>query len=176
MEYLASLDRSLFLLINHLPHTAPSDAVALALSGVGSAGIIWFVLAAILFFKEERKDRWFFLPLFFAGSASWLIVEKILKSIVARPRPTVDIGAIILGLKLDDPSFPSGHATVAVAMAVVLSTKEPKWKWLFYALAILISLSRVYLGKHYPLDVIGGGVIGWGIGRITLLGMHVHRK
>jgi len=53
-------------------------------------------------------------------------------------------------------------------MAVVLSHKEPKWKWVFFALAILISFSRIYLGKHYPLDVIAGGVLGWIIGKVSL--------
>ena len=61
MEFILSLDQQLFLLLNHLPHTSLSDVVALAISGVGTAGVIWFVLATVLFLKEEKKDHWFFI-------------------------------------------------------------------------------------------------------------------
>jgi len=168
MEQLLALDQQLFLLINHLPHLAVSNTVALAISGVGTAGIIWFTIAILLFLREEKKDHWFFLPCILAGGTSWTIVELFLKPLIARARPNEIIGAIVVGSGGDGYSFPSGHATIAFAMAVVLSHKEPKWKWVFFALAILISFSRIYLGKHYPLDVLGGGVLGWSIGMITL--------
>ena len=160
MELLLTLDRQLFFFINHLPHLAVSNTVALAISGVGTAGIIWFVLATVLFLKEEKKDHWFFIPVLAAGGTSWLMVEKIIKPLIARPRPTFEMGAIILGNNLPDFSFPSGHATIAFAMAVVLSRKEPKWKWVFYTLAILISFSRIYIGKHFPFDVLVGALLG----------------
>lgn len=156
MDALYRFDTELFTLINHLPHTNITDTLALAISGVGTAGIIWFILATILFFKEEKKDHWFFAPLVAAGGISWLLVEQILKPWVARSRPGLEAGF----------SFPSGHATIAFAMAVILSHKEPRFGWLFYTLAVLIALSRVYLGVHYPLDVFFGALLGWGIGRI----------
>ena len=168
MERLLALDQQLFLLINHLPHLAVSNTVALAISGVGTAGIIWFTIAILLFLREEKKDHWFFLPFILAGGTSWTIVELFLKPLIARVRPNEIMSAIIVGSGSDGFSFPSGHATIAFAMAVVLSHKEPKWKWIFYTLAVLISLSRIYLGVHYPLDIIAGGVLGWGIGWLSL--------
>ena len=169
MEYLASLDRSLFLLINQLPHTPFIDAVVLALSGVGTAGIIWFLIGLLLFIREEKKNHWFFAPMVIAGGLSWFLVEAIIKPLVARSRPAVALGGIILGLNLSDSySFPSGHATIAFAMVVVLSRIEPRWKTILYILAVLISLSRIYIGKHYPLDVLAGGLLGWGIGHLSL--------
>ena len=166
---LLSLDESLFLSINHLPHTPLTNALGLLLSGVGAAGIIWFLLGLFLFFREEKKDHWFFAPLFLAGGFSWFIVEVVLKPLAARSRPGLELGAIIVGSSLNDSySFPSGHATIAFAMAVVLSKKEPKWRWMFYVLAVLISLSRIFLGKHFPLDVIIGGLLGLGIGYFSL--------
>jgi len=169
MEPILSLDQSVFLFINHLPHTAVLNAAMSVLSGVGSAGIIWFVLGIFLILKEEKRDHWFFVPLLAAGIASWVITEKVLKPLVGRVRPALEMGAILVGKPSLDPSFPSGHVTIAFAMAVVLSSKEPRFKWFWYLLAILICFSRVYLGKHYPLDTAGGAAVGWGIGVISLV-------
>ncbi len=169
MELLLTLDRQLFFFINHLPHMAVSNAVALAISGVGTAGIIWFILAAALFLKEEKKDHWFFMPVLLAGGASWTVVELVLKPLVGRIRPSDLLEAIIVGSGADGYSFPSGHATIAWALATVLAHKEPKYKLFFFILAFLISFSRIYIGKHYPLDVISGAVIGWGIGQVSVL-------
>lgn len=174
---LLSFDQSLFLFINHLPHTPLTNALGLLLSGVGTAGIIWFLLGLFLFFREEKKDHWFFAPLFLAGGLSWFIVEVILKPLVARSRPGLELGAIFVGSTTNDSySFPSGHATIAFAMAVVLSKKEPKWRWMFYVLAVFISLSRVFLGKHYPFDIAFGALIGYAIGLLVTKLLMINRR
>ena len=59
-------------------------------------------------------------------------------------------------------------AATAWAMAFVLSREEPKLTFWFYLLAILISISRIYLGVHYPSDVLGGAILGLGIGWIAI--------
>lgn len=74
------------------------------------------------------------------------------------------MGAIIIGSNDNSYAFPSGHATIAFAMAYLLAHNEPRRRWIFYLLAILISFSRIYLGKHYPLDVLIGSVLGLVIG------------
>ncbi len=163
MSLLQSLDISLFLAINHLPHPSIVNDLARFLSGIGQWGAIWFILAVILFFREEKRDHWFFAPFIFSSIIGWVVSEVILKWLVRRPRPSVDIGAIIL-TKPGNFSFPSTHATLAWAMAYLLSREEPRLRWLFYTLAICICLSRIYLGVHFPTDIIAGGLIGWGIG------------
>lgn len=168
MSYLVFLDQHLFFVINHLPHTALFNSIGLFLSGIGMLGIIWFILGAWLFFREEKRDHWFWAPIFLAAATSWLTVEVVAKPLIGRIRPSLGMGAIIIGSPSTDASFPSGHATIAFAMAVVLANKEPRWKWMFYLLAIAISFSRIYLGQHYPLDVIGGGILGWLLGSVVL--------
>lgn len=162
-------DRIIFLYINHLPHNLVSDSVAYALSGVGTYGFIWFVIGLWLFIREEERDHRFFIPFLSAGLVSLILIEYILKPLFGRLRPGLDLGAIILGsFNNDSYSFPSGHATIAFALAGILAAKEPKWKWWFYVLAILIALSRIYLGQHFPSDVIAGAILGWGIGAATM--------
>lgn len=169
MKDLLSLDQQLFLILNHLPHNPVFNFLGLALSGVGTLGIIWFVLGIVLFLREEKKDHWFFAPLVLSGLGTLVFADGMLKPLVARLRPTVEMGAIILGGASSDFSFPSGHATMAFAGAVVLSHTEPKWKWFFYLLAIGIGFSRIYIGKHYPLDVVAGAILGIIIGWLSLM-------
>lgn len=168
MEILASLDQSVFFLINHLPHPMIVTIFAQVLSGVGFAGIIWFILGVLLFIREEKKDNKFVLQMVIMGVTTFTLNEVLLKPFIARLRPTLEMGAIIIGSNVGDSfSFPSGHAAIAFAATAVLSKKEPKLRWTFYVLAFLISLSRIYLGKHYPFDVLVGAVLGWGVGILS---------
>jgi len=59
-----------------------------------------------------------------------------------------------------DGSFPSGHASTSFAAATVLTFARPRWAPAFFLLALAIGFSRVYVGVHYPLDVVGGAVLG----------------
>lgn len=164
MEFLLSIDRAIFFAINQLPHTILTDKTALFFSFVGGNAIIWIVLAAILFFREERKDHWFILPVALAGLGSWLVSTVLLKPLFGRIRPYVFNAAILVDTSADTYSFPSSHATIAWAFALVLAREEPRWRWGLFALAALISLSRIYLGVHYPSDVIAGTMLGLCIG------------
>lgn len=168
VPYHQTFDDRLFLFINHMPHTVVFDSIALTLSGLGTAGIIWFLLALWIFVREEHKDHWFFMPVIAAGITSWGLVELLLKPLIARSRPGDIIGAWRV---INDPasfSFPSSHATIAFAMAGILSSYEPRWKVGWYSLAVAISLSRIYLGVHYPVDVIAGALLGVILGRMGL--------
>ncbi len=70
----------------------------------------------------------------------------------AEPRPLVHAPL--------DGSFPSGHAATSFAAATVLTFARPRWAPAFFLLALAIGFSRIYVGVHYPLDVVGGAVLG----------------
>ncbi len=61
-------------------------------------------------------------------------------------------------------SFPSGHAATSFACAVILARAAPRLRFALYALAALIAWSRVYVGVHYPLDVVAGAALGVAVG------------
>ena len=65
-----------------------------------------------------------------------------------------------------DPSFPSGHAVYAFMMATVLATWFPRYRIIFYIAAGFIGWTRIYLGVHFPTDVVVGGLLGYGITRL----------
>jgi undecaprenyl-diphosphatase len=67
-----------------------------------------------------------------------------------------------------DPSFPSGHAVYAFMMATLLAHWFPRSQIIFFLLAGFIGWTRIYLGVHYPTDVIAGGLLGYGITRFFL--------
>ena len=90
-------------------------------------------------------------------------VYKLLKFLVHRPRPFVE-QEVILRLSVDGmncfSSFPSGHAANAFMLAVILGSICGKMRPFIYSAALLIALSRIYLGVHYPLDVTAGACLG----------------
>jgi undecaprenyl-diphosphatase len=167
METLLSFDRHLFLFINHLPHTTLLDDIAKFFSGIGSGGAIWLLVALYLFFREERRDHWFFLPVILATTISLWLSEIVLKGMFARPRPNAEMGAFIV-YAADNYSFPSSHATLAFALAYVLVKEESKFIYWLYGLAFAISFSRMYLGVHFPFDVTAGALLGHGIGSLSV--------
>jgi membrane-associated phospholipid phosphatase len=92
-----------------------------------------------------------------------------LRRAVGRPRPWRRYPEPPpLGHVPRDPSFPSGHTAIAFACATMLSYYRPKLAPAFFLLAVAIGFSRVYVGVHYPLDVLGGAVLGLLCGGIVI--------
>lgn len=169
IEFIKQQDTALYIFINHFGHNPILNFLFSLLSGVGTWGIVWIIIALILFFWEEKKNHQKLIELFWGLGFSIVIVE-IIKNITKRVRPEIAIPfTISISEKLSSYSFPSGHTTIAFAAAYILANNHKKLKWLYYLLAILISYSRIYLGKHYPSDVMAGIVLGFLIGKLSLM-------
>ena len=134
---------------------------------LGNAGVIWIVLSVGLLIpkKTRRVGALALVSLVFSA----LIDNVILKNVVARTRPYDVIEGLtsLIGAQ-KDYSFPSGHTGSAFAAAVVMFLGLPKKCGIpILAFACLMGLSRLYVGVHYPSDVLGGALIGTGIALFT---------
>lgn len=158
LEILLSIDRELFFLINRLPNNIFTDNLFLFFSLTGAYGIIWIVLASLLVIFDGLDNRREIAAIILSVLIDLIAVEAILKNLFARIRPDQ---------MLDSYSFPSSHATIAFAAAYILTRQRKYLSWFIYLLAFLVALSRVYLGRHYPSDIIIGGILGYLIGVIS---------
>jgi undecaprenyl-diphosphatase len=168
MNVLTGTDTLLFHAVNGLPHPVLADTFAGTLSGLASWGLLWLFIAAVIILREEKRDHWFFLPLTTAIGWAWCLAELVVKPIFGRIRPVYASGTIVVPPVPSGYSFPSTHATIAFAAAYVIASRDRRLRLPMYLLAALVALSRVYLGHHYPSDVVVGAVLGLGIGKLAL--------
>jgi undecaprenyl-diphosphatase len=120
-----------------------------------------------LLWKGDPKKRMLVPLLFLTILITDQINSSVLKNMIARPRPchVVDGAYIIENIRLlvscgSGFSFPSSHAANSFAAATLLSIYYQKLSWLFILLAAIVGFSRIYVGVHFPLDVICGAVVG----------------
>ena len=128
------------------------------LSYAGGLGLLWIGIALVLALVWRRRGV---LVLTVIAVAAADLVARGLKQLVdverpssryAEPKPLVAAP--------HDHTFPSGHAATSFAAATILTAARPRWGPLWFLLALAVGFSRVYVGVHYPLDIVGGAVLG----------------
>ncbi len=170
-----SLNLRLFLAINHA-HVPLLDTLMPLLTRLGDFRVEYFylfVLTGIFFWRRTIMPARN-LVVFCVASVISMSAEALLKWFFAIPRPAAAIGLAqvrVLGeLKLYD-SLPSGHAVVAFMAATVISHGRGwRWRLPLFMLAVLVAYSRVYMGAHYPLDVLVGALVGTSCGILVWKG------
>lgn len=164
MGRLRALDAALLLKMNRLPHTTMSDKYVSRLSDLGR-GIGWAALCGWLAWSGGRHGRRSGLRCTAAMLVANAVAQGPMKQFFGRKRPFHDVrDHVVVGKRPIDTSFPSGHSASSFAAATSLAFAFPQHRRLLLAVAAGVGFSRVYLGHHYPSDVLGGVFVGVSIG------------
>lgn len=164
---LTNINHNLFLFLNRLNFPI-ADKLMLLLTYTGNGLILATTILLMLAIFDRKKMFRVFITVILAGVIGGIVVH-LLKLGIEVSRPLVIFpDAHFLGEPLRMGSFPSGHAQLCFSTAVILA-KEYKKNWkLFYLWAFIVGYSRIYVGAHFPLDVIAGGIIGYLSGKFVI--------
>ncbi len=161
MEYFISIDTQLFLILNRgivnpvfdiiMPFITESDNWKIPIV------IIW--LSLIIF--GGKKGRIAALLIVFVITLSDQLSSSVIKPLVGRVRPCFELeNARLIIHQSHSSSFPSSHAANMSAAATLFSVLYSRYTWIFISIAIFVAYSRIYVGVHYPADILAGGILG----------------
>lgn len=137
------------------------DGFWVFITSLGDKGWFWILIA--LFLLIFKKTRTVGVTALLALAFNHILTNEILKDAFGRPRPyTVTAELVTLIKQLSSYSFPSGHTSTSFSAAFVLFKMLPKKLGIpALVLATMIGFSRLYVGVHYPTDVLGGMIVGF---------------
>ncbi|NMB84271.1 phosphatase PAP2 family protein [Candidatus Roizmanbacteria bacterium] len=170
-------DRQITQFLNWIiPHNRWLDGFFSFFSLSGSSFFIWILVISIVLIYEElvhpgiqKRDVRFVVYFLVSFLVTFIIANYLLKNIFARSRPDHRLPAsTVKNVCPDDYSFPSSHATTAFSASTILAFFDKKRGRFYYAVAGLISLSRIYLFCHYFSDVFFGAILGYLISRLII--------
>lgn len=137
------------------------DPIILFFTHLGDSGLLFIALTLLLLiFPKTRKIG---LATALGLVFSLLFTNIILKNLFQRARPWEAVGFLHNLVVEHDTSFPSGHTSAAFAFALAFVRCDIKQRWAkvtVIVVAVLMALSRLYVGAHYPTDVLVGFVVG----------------
>ncbi len=163
VSYFESLDYSIFLDLNHDIVNPFFDAFFPLLRDLT---YFFWIFLIVYFWARKEKRLAIFLT---AGIIAGAVFTYPLKFLIDRQRPYEQLDAARLLTPFEnDPSFPSGHTEMSFLAATIVSQFHPGYSKYLYGFSLIVALSRIYVGVHFPIDVIGGAIIGIVIGKLIL--------
>ncbi len=154
-------EQAAFELVNDVPSWAGWPLRIVMQLGTLSVAL---VVVAVLAWRTWARDR---------APALWTILavalafrlDDVLKNLIDRPRPPAMLDDLHVRETIDGFGFPSGHTTMAFALAASLHPVLPRaWRRVSWMLAALAGIARMHVGVHWPADVVGGAALGTAIG------------
>jgi undecaprenyl-diphosphatase len=178
IEAIKSVDRELFLFLNGLNDPALDQAMYYMTEDV--FWIPFFLLMLWMVYKAQgwKLMLWTLLGVALVVTLGDRISVELFKNVFQRYRPShnlelADKVHLVNGYRGGKFGFVSSHATNSLGIAtfvyLLVRPAFAKWAWIIIAWAVLFSYTRIYLGVHYPADVVCGGLLGVGIGYFVYL-------
>lgn len=160
LETLLNLDGGFLLFLQESVRNPMLDSLMKFITALGNGGMIWIGATILLLIPKKTRKIGMMSAVALLGSL--IINNNIIKNIVQRPRPFVTFTDLQIIIPTpSEYSFPSGHTSSSFAAAAVFYRHLPKKLGLpSVILAGLIGFSRLYVGVHYPTDVIAGVIMG----------------
>lgn len=172
-DHISDLERHIFALSQQGP-----DWLSAGLHFLTNSGYMIIISVFAIFALRTVRIRLLLMSLLALASAWW--VSDVLKVLFDRGRPAEVLQNFSfnnLFPELMTNGFPSGHAASSAAWATVVALQVPlRWSWVAIVAAVVIGYSRLHLGAHLPLDVLGGWALGLVIGfMVQLAGRYIIR-
>jgi undecaprenyl-diphosphatase len=168
LNWMHQMDSALCIRVNRTSHNRLVRNWFRLVSRLGD-GVFWYAVMLGIIISQGDTGVVPVLHMGLAGLTGTL-VYKWIKGKASRPRPyEVHQDIWLSGTPLDRFSFPSGHTLHAVAFCLVALFYYPALAWLLVPFTLMVGMSRVILGLHYPSDVLAGAVIGSLIAGLFLL-------
>jgi undecaprenyl-diphosphatase len=164
LDYLNAVDTSVFRFLNNSLSNPVFDILMPFLTDLNKQRIVLVVVLTLILWmiiRGNRSVRLAAILLIVTIIISDQLSSSVIKYWLLRDRPCFALQDVRLLVSCGSGySFPSSHAVNNFAGALILSFFLPRTKLWFFGFAATVAFSRIYVGVHYPFDVIGGGVIG----------------
>jgi len=170
IEFLYSIDVTLFRFINSTLANPVTDKIMPFITDVKNWYLLYIFLWFLILFKGGKYRVGLAIGMILLVAISDQLSSTLLKHLFERPRPCKVLENVHLLVGCTDSySFPSSHAVNNFAAAMFFTYFYKHLKRILFSVASIMALSRIFVGVHYPSDVIGGALIGIAIGYILAI-------
>lgn len=158
-------DTTLFYAINHGLANPLFDTLMPFITAVKNWYVVYVLGLGFMLWKGSAQQRLGVVALLIGVAISDPLNSRVIKEVFDRERPCVALADARLCIgKPGGHSFPSSHATNNFLAAIILSACYSRKWWLWFSIALVVGFSRIYVGAHYPLDIVGGAIVGMIVG------------
>lgn len=169
LEYLTQLDRTVFVFINTTIANPVTDLLMPIVTDDWLLRALYAVAILTILWKGDRRLRWMVLFSILTLALTDQISASYLKEWIGRARPCHTMTGIHLLVPCGSgKSMPSSHAANCFGQAILFGVAYAKWRWDLIVFATVVALSRIFVGVHYPGDVLVGAMVGSLIGGVVV--------
>ena len=153
------MNETIFYFFYNLAHKSDFFDSAVTFLAVYFPLLILFGICVLIFYRRNWRESFL---VFFSGGLA-IIIDQLLKFLIQSPRPFLAFTNVLPLFPETGYAFPSGHAAFFSSLAFALFFINRKTGFIFMFFALLIGLARIIAGVHFPIDILGGFLLGFGV-------------